>query len=845
MKKNLKKIMGILTLTLLVSSIPYTVKAAEKPQYKKERTTLYENTGCNGIYTYTVKNVKKGYKVKWVVSGSGKKYAKLKYGETIAKGNTSSNKITIATNREENIEDTSLALTAKVYSAKGNLLAMVKDSVKIKVQATEVTMDTSQIGEDLTSLTVGSTYDFDVNVLPANTTSDIYWAVTSTTGKDYSGEITSEGKWTPSEDGKYTVKAMAKNSKTGKTLAYHTASVTVGLSLSSVKQIDANRFSAIFNADASKKVKAEDFNIMAANGNGTIAAKGVEFSANGLMAYITTFTPFRDKTSYTITYGNNARTFTASVGEVKKAEILTENVESGKETKIEYALYDENNMNVTAAAPGTVSMNGNITNGYCTTDNKVYMYTVGKTGELTLTYKKDEVSQPIIAKKTVRCIEAVATEAISKDFTITSVKPAPDFNGASYVPVTTIAVGETGYLHFRALDKNKQEIRYTSVQYVSSDDNALIVDKDGRITPIKKGTVRVNVIAREGEKEVVHTFSINILDKRIPTSLNLSTNNVEMSNIYVSDYKEYINVTVADQYGTSIPLTNEACTIKETYNRQILATYDASNNQIVLSTQGSFVGTYNYQISMVVNGTTLVNSFNLTVKPIPSTGSMGYNISVDQPILDMKVDTDLMGNKTAAVRIQKYVGGVFAGYATCISATVEKDGLYYSNDLTEPGTKLAKFVPLTNGSSVVLTAVKLTAGGANEIGECKKAERGTYTITIQYQDSSLLTKSISTSITLTDSQSGPDIAIKSTTGSKIVGTALALVNDCVALMDGSVIYNCNVTGTNLQGDSVIIMPGQQIHIDSIAVKRIVEVSGGKKVSMYYTVNLDKTLTNRS
>lgn len=846
MVKYRKIFAGVLAAAMLVTSVPCKeASAAAAPSFKTERTALYENASTKGVYTYTIKNLKKGQSVKWVLTGKGKKYATLKYSKTVAKSTTSSNKVTIKTDGNTGAKNAALAINATVYDAKGKVVSTLKNKVKLKVQATDVAITTTKIADNLNTLHVGKAYDFDADIAPKNTTSTIYWSVTSTDGKNHSSEITKDGVWTPTAEGKYTIKAMAKNSKTGKTVVYHTAAVSVGLAMTTAKQTAANKFCAVFSEDASKKVTANDFKIATTNGTETIKAKEVSFSSNGKTAYVTTESCFKDATSYTVTYGSTMRAFVASVGAVKKAVILTETVEAGKETPIEYALYDSNNMDVKAAAEGSITLSAEVINGYKTENDCLYMTTVGKTAEVTLVYKKNADANEIKVSKTITCVAATSTDAAKAELTLTATKDTPDYNNANYAPVTRTAIGETTYAHFRALDNNKKEIKYDSIQFVSSDDNALIIDNDGRLTPIKTGTIKVTVIAKEGQSEANYSFNITIEAKKTLTAANLSNDKITMSNIYDVNYKEYIDVTFQDQYGGTMYATNAECTIKETSGRQVFATYDKQNRQIVLTGRGVSVGTYNYTATFSIDGATVVSYFTVIVSQVPTTGSIGYQLMVDHSTLDMVVDGTTAGNKTATVRLKRYVGGVFAGFTSISSATVSKDGLYYGNDLTQAGTKASQNVSIMNGNSIVLTPVTFSFSNSN-VGECKKAATGTYLITVNYYDSSHTLCMENIKLTLTDSQDAPAVTVKSTVSSKTVNNALALVNDCISLSDGSTIYSCTATGTTATGENITVNSGQKLHIDTISIKQIVttNTTGLNKVNVYYTINVDTTLQNK-
>ena len=102
MRQNLKKLIAfVCAVTMMITLVPANVEAAtKKVAFSKNYTTLYENDVNKGVYTYTVKNLIKGQKVKWSISGTGKSYAKLSKTTTNVSGTTSSNKLTIRTKKK-------------------------------------------------------------------------------------------------------------------------------------------------------------------------------------------------------------------------------------------------------------------------------------------------------------------------------------------------------------------------------------------------------------------------------------------------------------------------------------------------------------------------------------------------------------------------------------------------------------------------------------------------------------------------------------------------------------------------------------------------------------------------
>lgn len=845
MKQKMIKACAVITaFALLLTSVPLQTKAAAAPAFKLCRSSLYENTKAKGVYTYTVQNLKKGYKVKWSATGTGKKYIKFsKKSATVAK-TTSSTKVTFNSN-SASIKGKKAVITANVYNTKNKLVKTVKDTVSLKVQAASLSMDTSKINSDLDSLSLGASYDFDASLEPANTTSNVYWSVEDKSGQDYSSEITEDGVFTPSKAGLYTITATARNSKTGTDLAKESKTITVGTSLVSVNQIAANQFTATFNTNVKNTVKASDFSVRASAGTSTLIPKSIKFSADGKTATITTHTNFKDATVYTVTYGSFAKTINASVGAVKEVKLLTTTVPANKAADLEYALYDENGMDVKSAVTGTVTFDGEIPNGYITSDNKLFMTKEGKEASITITYTTSDGTK-FTATQKITCVALTAEEASSYKFTITGDSSEPDFKASDFKSNTNISLDESGYAHFCAFDENNTVINYEKISYTSTNDEILIVNSNGKMVPVKEGNVNVIVTASQGKSEITYSFAVTILGKRTLNSISLSSHSVAMSNSYESDYTRYITVTGKDQYGNNVDLSGASYTLQETSNKALPVTYDPTTQQISIKTGITATpGTYNYKFTITSGQKTITTSFIVVVTAVPSTGAVGYVAEVTSPTFDMKVDQTTKTNPSIKVRLAKYINGVFVEYTDFTSATIQRNGLYYLNDLTLNPSKTE--VALSAGKELEFTPLKLSFK-KNAVGECVKAPVGTYTVTLKYYDNTGTAKTSTTSLVLKDTQTVPNITIKKLEAEQSVTNALALVNECLSVSNG-VFESCTATGTSLTGDSISVAAGEKIHINTVTVKSIVNTgtpSDGSmaKVYVYNTINVDRTLTNK-
>lgn len=837
MYQKVKKLLAALCIfTLVFTAMPAVpAKAATAvPKFKKTYANLYQNGSTKGKYKYTLTNLKKGQTVKWTVTGPGKSYVKWKKATTKVTGKTASNTFTVKTNNAMAAKNKKVTLQAEVLSGKSSLCT-VSTNARIKVKPTKVTLTTPDEADDV--LYVGSSYQFGYQLTPVNATCTNEWTVTGQDQVDYSSYMSSTGVFKPMKTGTYTIKM---NAKIGSSVV-KSASVTVEVAdyIVSVKQTDGNKIEVNYSGDMHSNVTKDDFSVKDTAGASSVI-KNMAFSADGKTAKITLLTNLRDGVSYTVSDSLTSKDFKASVGIPVKLEILTQKVTVDKETAIEYALYDENGVNVAAAYPGTLDYDAEVTNGYLTDSKKLYMTTIGKTATVTVKYtSKTEAGLVLVGTGVITC-EAAST-SVDTNFTMTAATTTPDYSANSYKDNRRVAIGKTYYAHFRALDTDKSEIKYTSIKYESSDPDSLIISKDGKVTPIRSGQVNVIITAVYADQEYAYSYDVTVADAPKLTSLNLSTNSVTMSNVYSSEYRQYIDVTALDQYSERLVLTGETGTVTNTTTSLIntsVASYDAANDRIVLNASNAIPGTYNYTLTLTSGGEKASVAFSVvivSVSSVPSNAATTYAIEMDKHSDDLSLTTDVNGSRYVNVRLAQYKGGVFTNYAMFTSATVTKGSEYYGSDLTVAGTTAKQTIGAANRLS--LKTLDITSDA------CRKASTGTYNITLQYYSSAdKAYVTLASTLTLTDKQDEPEITIERVTASKSCTTALELAQNCLIPENGT-ITECVVTGETQPGSKVAVKAGDQINIKSVTVTGTYQIAGDKKINMTYTISIGKTLTN--
>lgn len=835
MYQKAKKLLAVLCImALAITAVPaIPAKAAAEPKFKKAYANLYENGTDKGKYTFTLQNLSKGQTVKWSVSGAGKSYVTLKKATTKVTGKTVSNVLTVKTGGKLAAKNKQVVLTAQVFSSTGKSLRKVIAKGRIKVKPTKVTL-TSPKGAD-GILFVGKSYNYSYKVTPANATSTNVWTVTGEDGFDYSSYISKNGVFKPMKAGSYTIKASAKIGTS--TVKSASTEVEVADYMVSVRQTAADKIELVYSGDMRDKIDVDDFSIKNSAG-ASVVVKNIAFSADGKIVTMTMYSNFKDGVSYSVNDLVSQLGFKASVGIPVELKILTQTATVGKETAIEYALNDINGIDVSAAYPGTIEYIPEVTNGYINEENKLYMMTVGKTATITLKYvSKTDNSIKLETTSVIMCV-AAQTSGVT-NFTLTNSTVDPDYTADSYKDNRKVSIGSKYYAHFRAIDTDKSEIKYSSVKYESSDPDTMIITPEGKVTPITSGNVKVIVTAVYAGEDYTYSYDVTIAEAPYLKTIRLDQDSVTMSNVYETNYRKYLKVTAFDQYGESLALSNETAVITDNnVYKQNLVTYDAASDSLVVKASSAIPGTFSYTLTLTQDDKKASASVSVVVCTVPTTGTETYEMEIDKSKADLSLNQDISSSQYVNVRLAKYRGGVFMNYTNFTSATVTKDGYYYGNDLTVGGTTAKQ----TLGASSSVNPLSLKILDITS-GVCRKAETGTYTISLQYYssvDKGFLTQTAT--LTLTDTQDEPEIRIDRIKSSKTCANALELAQNCLTPETGT-ITECVVTGEKESGSKVALKSGDQINIRYVTVVNTYKISGGQEVTVTYQIPVGKTLTN--
>lgn len=844
MRQNVKKLVAfVCAVTMMITLVPVGAQAAtKKAAFAKSYTALYENNTNKGVYTYTVKNLIKGQKVKWSISGTGKSYAKLKKASTGVSGTTSSNKLTIRTKKKTAAKNKTVIVTAKIYNKNGRLQTTLKSKTgKIKVKPTKIQILASDW--DNQTFLVNQAYQMRYKITPANATSTNVWSASDASGNrvDY---ITKTGLFTPKKDGDFLITVQTKIGS--KVIASDSMDVHVDQTMTEAKQTAADTLVAVYSSKIKDTLDTKKLKITNAAG-ANIVIKKAAFSNDGTQVSMTTSSLLKDGASYTVTDGVSSYIVIARVGTPVKAEILNSAVTVNKATPIEYALYDADGIDVKAAYKGTVAYDYKITNGYLTKNDEIFMTSIGTTGTVSMTYTSDDKKIVLQAETTISCV--AASTSSDTNFTFTESAAKPNYDATGYKDDRSVASGSNYYVHFRALDEDKTEIPYDSVTFESSDPDTLLLNQasDGTVTATaaKTGTVNVTVTATYGKMDYTYQYEVTVAEPAYLKTLTLSNSVLQMSNAQAYGYKGYINIEGRDQYGHLIGLKDETVTITDNSSvKANMVTYDAAEDRLVIDASGRTPGSYGYTVTMTMNGRKAAADFVVVVQTAPYNGASSYKIEMDRPVLDLKIgsgmsSTDLVTSKNVAVRLAEYRGGVFYGYVYIQSAKIMKDGNYYGTDLTKAGSSTE--INAGGGQTLNLTAVSL------DKDICTKAQTGLYSLELKFypsNTSSYSPASVTALFEVTDSQTNPQVAVARTTAGKTCKTALELAQNCLEVQGvNGTIVSCTVTGSNSADGNYAIAAGYALNVKSVVVQVKTTLSDNKTVVSNYTINVGRTLKN--
>jgi Bacterial Ig-like domain (group 2). len=616
MKKNFfKKLASVLTLALVVTSVPYTgANAAAAPKFAKTYTNVYDGSS----YAYSVSNVKKGYTVKWSVSGAGKSYVSLAAKSAKAT-------LKVATKGAAKAANASAKVTYKVYNGK-KVVKTASDSVVIKIKATALDLKAAD-GVDLTKVALDTATQLNVVLTPANSTDAAKFAVTDKDGKaTTTATVDAKGSFKATAVGTYKVTATVG------TLT-KTVDVVVGYAMTA-KQTTTTKVAVVFNADVSKVVTKDNLAITNASGvKQTI--KAVTFSTDGKTATAEVYVAFTDKEVYTVAYDTAKTTFTASKGDVAKVVVTAKTVQYGTPTKFDVALFDANGVDVTTATllsnKVTFTVDNSLANiAYDSSADKyaITVYSYDKSVDVkatfhTYTYKDNK--EVAYDSDTVKFNSVKEIKGTATGMTATYVRSgkSADWNNLNNV----VTIGDTYNMKVKGVNADGTTVYESAMTFESTDTSVATVSKvtSGSTTTVYvQGIKAGSAYIKCTYGDTVQLFPINV--GALSEANSVTANDVTVyvaSGSQVASNAAAVYPTVKDQYGNKMDIAtagSESCSIVTTSNSSyapVIAhttgVYTVTGTALALTSSnnaGTF--TYKYTFTDGRTGKAVSAYFNVT-----------------------------------------------------------------------------------------------------------------------------------------------------------------------------------------------------------------------------------------
>ncbi|ABX43858.1 Ig-like domain-containing protein [Lachnoclostridium phytofermentans] len=283
--------------------------------------------------------------------------------------------------------------------------------------------------------------------------------------------------------------------------------------------------------------------------------KNVTLSADKKTAEVELFNPLVNGNIYTVEVSTNGKVLKDEIefktGKVTKIEVVDQIIPANKETAIQYKVYDEFGLDVTAVTNVSFNDNLGINSNKLTLDNGVIAYCtisyvnpttaeVITSGQFKITAKSSTVTS--IIGHTLSTQENVANETFKETNTSLSLSDANKY-----------------YLYLQQVDQYNNKAGIIADSYTSLTPEVLVVSSNGLVTPVKEGTGLVSV--KVGD--LTQTISITVTAARKATAIKTTVNDGSMTEITQStenplaaNNKPSIKVEILDQNGKILENAN-------------------------------------------------------------------------------------------------------------------------------------------------------------------------------------------------------------------------------------------------------------------------------------------------
>ena len=619
---------------------------------------------------------------------------------------------------------------------------------------------------------------------------------------------------TVSEDG--TVKGVKAGKATitaklviGKDTATATQEVEVkNYVLSTVAQNKLTELTATVAGDT-KNLKASDFTVKSEATNVVYPVSKVTVdSKDASKVTLTLFSELKDAATYDVTLDGITKTFVASDGKVASIALDKATIPYATETEIKLVSKDANGVIIKELKYGDTDNSYNFTidtkgNGY-TTGSKLYLNKIGDTAEATIEYKTGKYDQNGKAEGNIgpnKVTITAADQSAINDFKVRIDGANKKFDKAK--DTNKIAAGETGkYAYFMIKDATGTEVSKYDYTVESSDKTVLMLasntisSKSVGLTPVKQGTAYI--LFKDKDGKIVNSVAIDVTAGREAATLELDKYSVDASTSKTVAAKT-VSVKVKDQYGDEVAASNysnvHVSYLSGPVKNESAVAFDASKKAVVVTGSAfdaSKTGAYVYKVAYTKDNKEIVAK-TLTVNvQKPGSAVDSYRLDLDKSSVDVKVDNDNKDNKIITAQLMGRSNGVDLNAVQSVTYTVKKsDGtVVFGKDNGKVITGAAFGVDNNygdaniTGSNLNIKLVDVTNGTAT-----KNLGAGTYTVTATCKDTKNNDVTITSSFTVTDTQTKASAEVKHNSVEPTEDTVEAALKAALVVTYGDDVYS--------------------------------------------------------
>ena len=619
---------------------------------------------------------------------------------------------------------------------------------------------------------------------------------------------------TVSEDG--TVKGVKAGKATitakltiGKDTATATQEVEVkNYVISTVAQNKLTELTATVAGDT-KNLKASDFTVKSEATNVVYPVSKVTVdSKDASKVTLTLFSELKDAATYDVTLDGITKTFVASDGKVASIALDKATIPYATETEIKLVSKDANGVIIKELKYGDTDNSYNFTidtkgNGY-TTGSKLYLNKIGDTAEATIEYKTGKYDQNGKAEGNIgpnKVTITAADQSAINDFKVRIDGANKKFDKAK--DTNKIAAGETGkYAYFMIKDATGTEVSKYDYTVESSDKTVLMLasntisSKSVGLTPVKQGTAYI--LFKDKDGKIVNSVAIDVTAGREAATLELDKYSVDASTSKTVAAKT-VSVKVKDQYGDEVAASNysnvHVSYLSGPVKNETAVAFDASKKAVVVTGSAfdaSKTGAYVYKVAYTKDNKEIVAK-TLTVNvQKPGSAVDSYRLDLDKSSVDVKVDNDNKDSKIITAQLMGRSNGVDLNAVQSVTYTVKKsDGtVVFGKDNGKVITGAAFGVDNNygdaniTGSNLNIKLVDVTNGTAT-----KNLGAGTYTVTATCKDTKNNDVTITSSFTVTDTQTKASAEVKHNSVEPTEDTVEAALKAALVVTYGDDVYS--------------------------------------------------------